>query len=147
MTRVTVDSYYIDDLQDYYVRNECIREQQYLSQEKLLHLAAFCISKASVELNECEAPQSATASEAALDVVRQLLSVINEGFYSGTASKRIVVSDRSSSNAHKCAPRATKVQVATIVEKSIARLRRFRAAVGLAGQASSDGIPPELGKQ
>ena len=32
---------YIDNLEDYYQRNECIREQQYLSHDKLLHLAAF----------------------------------------------------------------------------------------------------------
>jgi hypothetical protein len=143
MIRITVDPYYIDDLQDYYARNECIREQQYLSQEKLLHLAAFCISKASAELNESEAPQpGATMSEAALDVVRQLLPLIKEGFYSGTASKHFVVSRSSSSDAHKFAPRATKAQVATIVEKSIARLRRLRAAVGLAGQASAEGNSP-----
>jgi hypothetical protein len=47
MMRVTFDPYYVDDLQDYYRRNECIREQQYLSPEKLLHLAAFCVSKAA----------------------------------------------------------------------------------------------------
>ena len=45
MIRVTFDRHYMDNLEDYYRRNECIREQQYLSQDKLLHLAAFCCVK------------------------------------------------------------------------------------------------------
>ena len=52
MIPVTFDRDYIDDLQDYYHRNECIREQQYLSPEKPLHLAAFCVSKAATDVNE-----------------------------------------------------------------------------------------------
>ena len=51
MIRVKFDRDFIDDLQDYYHRNESIREQQYLSPDKLLHLAAFCISKVATELN------------------------------------------------------------------------------------------------
>jgi hypothetical protein len=73
MMRVTFDPYYVDDLQDYYRRNECIREQQYLSPEKLLHLAAFCVSKAAKD-GDAETEQHGIGPdrEVALDVVRQL---------------------------------------------------------------------------
>ncbi len=73
MMRVKFDPYYIDDLQDYYRRNECIREQQYLSPEKLLHLAAFCVSKATTD-GDAETEQHGIGPnrEVALDVVRQL---------------------------------------------------------------------------
>jgi hypothetical protein len=73
MRRVTFDPYYIDDLQDYYRRNECIREQQYLSPEKLLHLAAFCVAKAAKDVaDETEPHMKGPDREVALDVVRQL---------------------------------------------------------------------------
>jgi hypothetical protein len=73
MIRVTFDPYYIDDLQDYYRRNECIREQQYLSTAKLLHLAAFCVSKAAKDGDgETERHGIGPNREVALDVVRQL---------------------------------------------------------------------------
>jgi hypothetical protein len=73
MISVTFDPYYIDDLQDYYGRNECIREQQYLSTEKLLHLAAFCVSKAIKDVgDETEQHGNGRNREVALDVVRQL---------------------------------------------------------------------------
>jgi len=71
--RVTFDPYYIDDLQDYYRRNECVREQQYLSREKLLHLAAFCVSKATIQVaGQTEQHVDGSNREIALDVVRQL---------------------------------------------------------------------------
>jgi hypothetical protein len=74
MIRVTFDPNYIDDLQDYYRRNECIREQQYLSPEKLLHLAAFCVLKAAKDGDdEKERNGNVANREVALDVVRQLL--------------------------------------------------------------------------
>ncbi len=72
-SRVTFDRYYMDDLEDYYQRNECIREQQYLSQDKLLHLAAFCVSKVTIAPNESEdARQDEKKTGAALDAIRQL---------------------------------------------------------------------------
>src|ERR1051325_6229166 len=73
MMRVTFDPYYIDDLQDYYRRNECIREQQYLSPQKLLHLAAFCVSTAAENIGiSKENRDNGITREAALEVVREL---------------------------------------------------------------------------
>ena len=73
MIRVMFDPYYIDDLQDYYRRNECIREQQYLSTAKLLHLAAFCVSKAAKDVpGQTEQHGKEPNRELALDVIRQL---------------------------------------------------------------------------
>jgi hypothetical protein len=73
MIRVTFDHDYIDNLQDYYHRNECIREQQYLSPEKLLHLAAFCVSKAANIVDDgAESRRNGPDAEAGLDAVRQL---------------------------------------------------------------------------
>jgi hypothetical protein len=73
MLRVTFDPYYIDDLQDYYRRNECIREQQYLSPQKLLHLAAFCVSTAAENIGDRKESCNNDANrEAALEVVREL---------------------------------------------------------------------------
>lgn len=73
MIRVTFDRDYIGNLQEFYHRNECIREQQYLSQEKLLHLAAFCLSLVSIEVSKGgEAHRDGPKAEAALDAIRQL---------------------------------------------------------------------------
>ena len=73
MMRVMFDSEYIDDLADYYCRNECIREQQYLSQEKLLHLAAFCLSKVASNINKSGDTELNNAkAEAALDAIRKI---------------------------------------------------------------------------
>lgn len=73
MIRVTFDRDYIDDLQDYHHRNECIREQQYLSPEKPLHLAAFCVSTAAnIVSDSAESRRNGPEAEAALDAVRQL---------------------------------------------------------------------------
>jgi hypothetical protein len=73
MIRVTFDPYYVDDLQDYYRRNECIREQQYLSTEKLLHLAAFCVTRAAEDIDDGkEQHGNGPNREVAVDVVRQL---------------------------------------------------------------------------
>ena len=69
MIRVKFDHDYIDGLDDYYHRNECIREQQYLSPEKLLHLAAFYVSKAATGVNEnSESRRNGPNAEAALNV-------------------------------------------------------------------------------
>jgi hypothetical protein len=73
MIRVTFDRDYIGNLDDYYRRNECIREQQYLSPEKLLHLAAFCISKVAITVSEDGEPRrNGPQAEAALDAVGEL---------------------------------------------------------------------------
>jgi hypothetical protein len=80
MIRVTFDRDYIDNLEDYYRRNECIREQQYLSQEKLLHLAAFCMSKVAIAVDESgDARRNDQKAEAALDAVRQLSLLCEAG--------------------------------------------------------------------
>ena len=71
--RVTFDRNYIDNLEDYYQRNECIREQQYVSQDKLLHLAAFCMSKVTIATGDSgDLRQDEKHSGAVLDVIRQL---------------------------------------------------------------------------
>ena len=73
MIRVTFDHDYIDNLEDYYQRNECIREQQYLSHDKLLQLAAFCVSKVAIAADERgDARWNEPKAEAALDAIRQL---------------------------------------------------------------------------
>ena len=73
MIRVTFDRHYMDNLEDYYQRNECIREQQYLSHDKLLHLAAFCVSKAAIAADERgDTRWNEPNAEAALDAIRQL---------------------------------------------------------------------------
>src|SRR5688572_15121221 len=73
MIRMIFDRDYIDGLEDYYHRNECIREQQYLSPEKLLHLASFCVSKVVNSIDKSGRSQpNGPKLEAALDAVRQL---------------------------------------------------------------------------
>src|SRR5690349_9022465 len=92
MIRVKFDRDFTEDLQDYYHRNECIREQQYLSPEKLLHLAAFCVSKAATESNGCQEPQpAAPKAEAALDAVRQLLSLFEDNVHADLRSEHVIV--------------------------------------------------------
>jgi uncharacterized membrane protein YeaQ/YmgE (transglycosylase-associated protein family) len=71
LIRVTFDRHYMDNLQDYYRRNECIREQQYLSQDKLLHLAAFCVSKVATD-DRGHARKDQQTAEAAVDVIRKI---------------------------------------------------------------------------
>ena len=76
---MTFDRDYVDNLEDYYRRNECIREQQYLSQEKLLHLAAFCLSKVAGNVNKAGIrTQMDHMAEAALDAIRQLSLLCQE---------------------------------------------------------------------
>jgi hypothetical protein len=131
MIRVMFDRDYTEDLQDYYRRNECIREQQYLSPEKLLHLAAVCVSKAATESNgREERPPAAWKAEAALDAVRQLLPLFEEGVHADLRSKRVIVNGLTNGERHDAEPRMTTAEAATIVKKSIGRLRRLRAAVG-----------------
>jgi hypothetical protein len=136
MIRVTFDHDYIDNLQDYYHRNECIREQQYLSQEKLLHLAAFCVSKAAIESNDCGKPDpGAPKAEAALDAVRQLLSLFEKGSYAGMRSKCVIVNGHANGERQDAERQATAAEAATTVEKTITRLRHLRAAARSAWHA------------
>lgn len=70
---MTYDGDYISRLRDFYHRNKCIREQQYLSQERLLHLAACRLSKVAVDSSKGgEAHRNGPKAEAALDAIRQL---------------------------------------------------------------------------
>jgi hypothetical protein len=72
MFRVTYDRHYMDDLEDYYRRNECIREQQYLSQDKLLHLAGFCLAKVANATDDRRHSRPGERAKAAADIIRQL---------------------------------------------------------------------------
>lgn len=136
MIRVTFDHDYIEDLQDYYRRNECIREQQYLSPEKLLHLAAFCVSKVATELDRCDEPHpAAPQAEAALDAVRQLLPLLEEGVHADPRSKSVIVNGRTDGERRDALPQMTTAEAGAILERSIGRLRRLRAAAGSAWRA------------
>ena len=127
MIRVTFDPFYIDDLQDYYFRNECIREQQYLSQEKLLHLAAFCVSKAAKAVdNDAEQAQSGSRGEAALDAVRQLLQHCDHANPSDAGLKPVIVVHGFSNSEMAARERnSTASTTLTFVERSNLRLRRL----------------------
>jgi hypothetical protein len=131
MIRLTFDRDYTEDLQDYHHRNECIREQQYLSPEKLLHLAAFCVSKAATELNGCEEPQPAAPNaEAALDAVRQLLPLFEEGVHADLRSEHFIVNGHTNGEKQDHVRRSTTAEAAMFAEESFFGLRRLRAATG-----------------
>jgi hypothetical protein len=127
MTRVTFDPYYIDDLQDYYRRNDCIREQQYLSQEKLLHLAAFCISKVAIDIDEKgKQRRNELKEEAALDVVRQLSALCDNANPSDACLKPVIVVIGHTSNEAATRERSTlTLATTTFAAKVIMRLRRM----------------------
>jgi hypothetical protein len=92
MIRLTFDRDYIDNLEDYYRRNECIREQQYLSREKLLHLAAFCISKVAIAANEGAEPRrNGPQAEAALNAVRELAELCEMANQADASIKPITI--------------------------------------------------------
>ncbi len=92
MIRVTFDPYYVDDLQDYYSRNECIREQQYLSPEKLLHLAAFCISRVATNSNINGQPRRhGPRGGAALDAVGQFSLLIDDANPFGACPEPVMI--------------------------------------------------------
>ena len=90
------DRYYIDDLQDYYRCNECIREQRYLSPAKLLHLAAFCMSKVATEMDRCDEPQAAAPqAEVARGGIWPLLPVPAERFHADLRGEHVIVSSHA----------------------------------------------------
>ena len=132
MIRVTFDRDYIDTLQDFYHRNKCIREQQYLSQEKLLHLAAFCLSKVAIELNKGgETHRNGPKAEAALDAIRQL-SILCESANQASAGigPTTVVRGHTDGERQDLEQHTPTPVSPALVEKST--LHRLWAAVGSA---------------
>jgi hypothetical protein len=127
MIRVTFDPYYIDDLQDYYRRNDCIREQQYLSQEKLLHLAAFCISKIAIDADDKGKQQrNESKEEAALDVVRQLSELCDNANPADACLKPVIVVIGHADNEAATRERSTStLATQTFAAKVVMRLRRM----------------------
>lgn len=130
MIRVTFDPSYIDDLQDYYDRNECIREQQYLSQEKLLHLAVFCVTNAANHIDGSGALRKAPNVEAALDVVRQLsLLCENADQVDARHEPVIIVNGETNDERHNHERHITGFVTPTLIERWFAHARRLRAAM------------------
>jgi hypothetical protein len=131
MIPVMFDRDYIDDLQDYYHCNECIREQQYLSPEKLLHLAAFCVSKAATDVNEnSESRRHGPKAEAALDVVRQLELLCENAVWGSAQLETVTVvtgqtnGDRETRERHR-----TTAVPPTMTESCDGDLGKLREAV------------------
>lgn len=132
MIRVTFDRDYIDNLQDYYHRNQCIREQQYLSPEKLLHLATFCVSKAADIVNDtAESRPNGPRAEAALDAVRQLsLLCENADQADGRREPVTVVNGQTNGERETQERHRTTAVAPTLAEKYTGHLRQLRVAVG-----------------
>jgi uncharacterized membrane protein YeaQ/YmgE (transglycosylase-associated protein family) len=92
--RVTFDRNYMDNLEDYYQRNECIREQQYVSQDKLLHLAAFCVSKVAIATDESgDARKDEKKAGAALDAIRQLSLLCGKAAQAEKSVEAVIIID------------------------------------------------------
>jgi len=128
MLRVTFDSDYIGGLQDYYRRNECIREQQYLSHDKLLHLAAFCVSKVANNIDEgMERLPNGPKAEAALDAIRQL-SLLCEKTVHARKEHIIVVNGQTNVETRNHARHKTTSATPSLAEKCLAGLLRLWAA-------------------
>jgi hypothetical protein len=131
LIRVKFDRCYIDDLQDYYRCNECIREPRDLSPATLVHPAAFCISKVATEIDSCEEPHAAAPqAEAAHGAIRQLLPLPAEGVHADLRSERVIVNGRTDGERSDAQPRMTTAEAGAIVARSIGRLRRLRATAG-----------------
>ena len=132
MMQATFDRDYSEDLQDIYRRNECIREQHYLSPAKLLHLAAFCVSNVATEIDRCEEPHpTAPPAEAAFDAARQLMPLHEEGIHADVRSERVIVNGCTDGDRHDVQPRMTTGEAGATIERSIGRVRRLKAAAGL----------------
>ncbi|MEX2308998.1 MAG: hypothetical protein WD738_15460 [Pirellulales bacterium] len=151
MIRVTFDGDYIGNLQDYYHRNECIREQQYLSQEKLLHLAAFCVSKVANHIEESgESPRNGQNAEAALDAVRQLSLLCEKADQADARIEPVtIVNGQTNGERHNDERHTTTSATPTLAEKCIVRLLRLRAAAGsamgaVAGRRNIRGKTPRI---
>ena len=132
MIRVTFDRDYVDNLEDYYRRNECIREQQYLSQEKLLHLAAFCISKVAGNVNkDGEAHRNGPMAEAALDAIRQLSLLCQEADQAGARIEPVtIVNGQTEVERQKHEQHTTPSATLTFIENGRCRLVHSRTAKG-----------------
>ena len=131
MIRVMFDGDYVGNLQDDYHRNECIREQQYLSEDKLLHLAAFCLSKVAIDAHEGgKTRRSESKSQAALDAIRQLSMLCEKA---DQADARIEptasVNGRTNAERHDWERQTTTAATPTLAEKRTV-LRRLWAATG-----------------
>jgi uncharacterized membrane protein YeaQ/YmgE (transglycosylase-associated protein family) len=110
--RVTFDRYYMDNLEDYYQRNECIREQQYLSQDKLLHLAAFCLSKATIAADaSADARQDEKKAVAALDAIRQLSLLRGKADPAEKPVKAVIIIDGQTKGEGQNKPPGTRLPV------------------------------------
>jgi Transglycosylase associated protein len=92
--RIMFDRSYVDNLEDYYQRNECIREQQYLSQDKLLHLAAFCLSKVTIATDHNgDARQDEKKAGAALDAIWQLSLLCGKADQAEKSVEAVIIID------------------------------------------------------
>jgi hypothetical protein len=131
MIRVTFDRDYFDNLEDYYRRNECIREQQYLSQEKLLHLAAFCISKVVDEVHECGDSQNDQQAEAAFDAVRQLALLCKTADQVAARFEPVAIVNGQTNDERQDQDRKTTTSASpTLVERSMVGSPSWWAAAG-----------------
>ena len=123
------DSDYIESLEDYYRRNECIREQQYLSQEKLLHLAAFCMSKAANTIDASgQSRRNGPKADAALDAVRQLSLLCEKPEREESRREpNIVVSGQSNAELQTGAKHTTTSATPTAEKLNVSLLRLWKA--------------------
>ena len=132
MIRVTFDRDYVDNLEDYYRRNECIREQQYLSQEKLLHLAAFCISKVVDAVHENgDSQRNDQQAEAAFDAVRQLALLCGTADQAAAQFEPVtIVNGQTNDERQDEEQKTTTSGSPTLVERSMVGSPSWWAAAG-----------------
>jgi hypothetical protein len=131
MIRVTFDPDYVDNLEDYYRRNECIREQQYLSQEKLLHLAAFCISKVVDVVHERSDSRNDQPAEAAFDAVRQLALLCKTANQAATRFEPVAIVNGQTNEERQDQDRKTTTSGSpTLAERSMVGSPSWWAAAG-----------------
>jgi hypothetical protein len=132
MIRVTFDRDYIDNLEDYYRRNECIREQQYLSSEKLLHLAAFCKSKVVDVVHECDDSQrNDQQAEAAFDAVRQLARLCKTAGQAAAQFEPVAIVNGKTNDERQDQVRKTTTSGSpTLVERSMVGSSSWWAVAG-----------------
>jgi hypothetical protein len=128
---VTFDLDYVDNLEDYYRRNECIREQQYLSQEKLLHLAAFCISKVVDAVHESGDSRNDQQAEATFDAVRQLALLCGTADQAAAQFEPVTIVNGQTNDERQDQVRKTTTSGSpTLVERSMVGSRSWWAAAG-----------------
>jgi hypothetical protein len=132
MIRVTFDHDYVDNLKDYYRRNECIREQQYLSQEKLLHLAAFCMSKVVNAVHEKgDSRWNDQKTEAAFDAVRQLALLCGTADQAAARFETLTIVNGQTNDERQDEEQKTATSASpTLVERSMVGSPSWWAAAG-----------------